>query len=162
MGEVRALPGKPGGVFVVSIYDETIFEIWRMREKRSYYLMSAAGAGIGYTLATIQPDITVSETRLVLASLLAWALSFFSGHFAVSNLKTVVGFFISTPEKLNDSRSQGPDAEANLVNTINEFSDYLFVRTKLFNTAQILLLALGAILLVSTRLNIPAAIGVAQ
>ncbi len=81
--------------------------MWRMDEKRCYYLMSGAGAGIGYSLATIQPDISVIQTRLLLGSLICWSASFLFGHKVVSNLRLVVGHFSITPNKLRDAMIEG-------------------------------------------------------
>ena len=137
----------------MSIYDETIFQMWRMDEKRCYYLMSGAGAGIGYSLATIQPDISVIQTRLLLGSLICWSASFLFGHKVVSNLRLVVGHFSITPNKLRDAMIEGLDAHEAEIRQVGVSSDYLAIRHKRFGNLQIAFLLAAAALLTSTEID---------
>ena len=143
----------------MSVYDETIFHIWKIFEKRCYYLMSAAGAGIGYSIATIQPEITLVETRLLLASLIFWALSFFSGLAVISNLRTIIGFHSVTPKHLQESIQAGVDEHAQLLKNIDLLAGELQQRNKFYHSLQITLIALAAVLLVMSKVDISVALG---
>ena len=72
-------------------YKELSFEMWRMLEKQIYFQMSAAGAGMGYALATIDKSISTPQSRILLLALFIWALSFWFGSRAVSKLTNLVG-----------------------------------------------------------------------
>ncbi|RLJ59498.1 hypothetical protein BCF46_1647 [Litoreibacter meonggei] len=146
----------------MSHYDETVFEIWRMAEKRCYYLMSAAGAGIGYSIATIDADIDVFQSRILLASLLCWAISFFSGLATIANLKIVIGGFAVTPNNLAEAKSKGSEEVEKLIQGINQFSSHLGARSKLHHSTQIAFLSFGALLLVMTKIDISKALGLAS
>ena len=55
-------------------------EIRSFREKHSYFLMSAAGASVGFAITQMN-DLTARQSNiLLLAALVLWAISFYSGH----------------------------------------------------------------------------------
>jgi hypothetical protein len=145
----------------LSHYDETIFQIWRIIEKRCYYLRSAAGAGIGYSIATIQSDISMIESRVLLASLLSWAFSFFFGLAAISNLRLVVGFFSVTPRDFSESQAKGGEEHETFIQNIDYFSNELGRQSKRHYSMQVVFLSLGALLLVMTKIDIAMTLGLA-
>ncbi len=69
---------------------EIVFELWRLQERRSYYLMSAAGAGIGYALATISHEITLVQSQILLLAMLLWSLSFLCGYFVIRSVASAM------------------------------------------------------------------------
>ncbi|PJI85356.1 hypothetical protein BC777_3357 [Yoonia maricola] len=144
----------------MSVYDETIFEIWRMDEKRTYYLMSAAGAGIGYSLATMQPDMSITQSRLLLMSLVCWALSFVFGHKKIVDLKIVVGSFSMMPNQLQAAQNEGPSAQEELRSRSDALSNYMLRRSKLFSNLQYTFLMMAAAFIVFTRLDLVAVFGI--
>ncbi len=55
-------------------------EIRSLREKHSYFLMSAAGASVGFAITQMN-NLTASQSNiLLLVALVLWAFSFYSGH----------------------------------------------------------------------------------
>lgn len=55
-------------------------EIRSLREKHSYFLMSASGTSVGFAITQMN-NLTASQSNiLLLAALVLWASSFYSGH----------------------------------------------------------------------------------
>jgi len=125
--------------------------MWRAREKRSYYLMSSAGAGIGYALATVGTDLPNLEKTVVAIALLFWSLSFIYGlralrlHQREMHLNQgAIQFFRDVPQP-----AKGVAEEI-----VNEDAEKLGPKVRWNHGLQVVLLLAGAITFAAFKLEV--------
>jgi hypothetical protein len=143
----------------MSTQKELTFEIWRSSEKRCYYLMSAAGTGIGYSLATIAPAQTTIETRFLLCALVCWAISFIIGLKFLSGLQKAMAISKTIATNQQELSRMGADFQKQISNFIGQQTTTLGSWQTTFQYLQLLLLISGAFLLIWTKVDILEAIG---
>ena len=141
----------------MSASKEVTFEMWRLQERRCYFTMSSAGAGIGYALATVEAELTTMETRVFLLTILLWAISFLAGL----KLLTVVSeaMRISRLNVIEGKRfSSSPDALTALREVMHESTEKLGETNKFVGTVQLISLIGGAISFVFLKIDVSKAV----
>ncbi|MEJ8561532.1 hypothetical protein QTO30_10110 [Yoonia sp. GPGPB17] len=146
----------------MSTSKEIVFEMWRANERRCYFLMSSAGAGIGYALATIDPNITTLDTRLLLISLLFWSVSFLLGLKFLDGVGTAMVMSKTIAEDASKVAQTRPEFQAEFKTMLENEKSKLGLKQNRYEKGQLFLLILAAIFLVFSKVEILAAIGIAQ
>jgi hypothetical protein len=153
-GAARASTGEQ-----MTIVKEITFEIWRSSEKRCYYLMSSAGAGIGYSLVTLTENQTAADLRMMVAALVCWAISFLFGIRTLGRLNALMGFSKNISggnAGLSQLRQIAPNQTHEL---LDGEAESLGSRTSSAQTMQLTLLIGGALLLILSRIDVDVFLG---
>ena len=153
-GAARASTGE--GMTTVK---EITFEIWRSSEKRCYYLMSAAGAGIGYSLATLKDDQTTIELRVIVAALICWAFSFLFGLNVLARLNALMGFSKNISGGNSDLTQLRQIAPNQTRAILDDEARKLGSGATIAQTLQLILLIAGALLLIWSRIDVDILLG---
>ena len=132
--------------------NETILELWRAQERHCYFMMSGAGASIGYAITKIGAT-DVSKLWHLLIALLVWGISFICGYYS---LKFRRGSMMVNIQKLNEENLL-PQSNTHMKQILLEVAGQALgeigrkqERTDAF---QVMLLILGAIVFVSSQLD---------
>lgn len=136
---------------------EIVFELWHLQERRSYNLMSAAGAGIGYALATISREITLVQSQILLLAMLLWSLSFLCGYFVV---RSVASAMFLSKNAIEFGRSLPDDRTLHdwLKDQVKRDGSKIGWKSLFFHRAQISLLMLGAFAFTFVKIDVLAAL----
>jgi hypothetical protein len=137
----------------MGVKTEIIFEQWRLIERRCYFLLSSAGAGIGYAIATIEPDISPLSMIVFWLSLLSWSASFSGGLFAIKALENVLSFSVGALSFREDVVPLGtnPGAVSNVLAKDSKVTTEKLRKALIF---QIGFLLLGAVLFALAKLDV--------
>lgn len=141
----------------MSTSKEIVFELWRLHERRCYFQMSSAGAGIGYALATTEPNLPQGEGRVLLLSMALWAFSFLCGFKVIKGVAAAMSISKVTIEE----RAKLPnhtDIHNAFGTIVKESSDKVGARFDFFQTAQMLLLIAGALVFIGLKIDVSEAI----
>ncbi|MBU2891580.1 hypothetical protein [Celeribacter halophilus] len=137
---------------------DIVFEIWRLQERRCYYAMSAAGAGIGYALATVSPDLSLLETRIFLATVTLWSISFLSGFKVLSSLNHAMVISKQAHTDRQKIHPQNSEVHRILDNVIEQSAESVGRRIFQFKWIQMLSLIAGALAFVFIKVDVCAAL----
>lgn len=120
--------------------------------------MSASGTGIGYSLATIAPTLTLIETRFLLGALACWAVSFLFGLKVLQGLQTAIGLSKTIVTGQKEASMMRPEFQKQIADLISEQTNSLGNKQSFFQYWQLALPVIGAFLLVWTKIDILKAI----
>ncbi|MDP2739047.1 MAG: hypothetical protein Q8O82_10215 [Pseudorhodobacter sp.] len=133
--------------------NETILELWRAQERHCYFMMSGAGASIGYAITKIGSTVDEGKLRLLLVALLVWGASFICGYYS---LKYRRGSMAVNIMKLDEERllpSQDYEKKQKLREVVKGVLEKTGKKLDRIDTFQVWFLILGAAIFVSSQLD---------
>ena len=131
--------------------------MWKLGERRSYYLMSASGAGIGYALATIDQNISISQSQMLLVSILFWSISFAYGLRRLHFLSELMRISVLNLTELPQFQRE-PSLFAEMQKISKNAGDENSSSEKLKARFQNAFLLLGALAFIPTKIDLVAVV----
>ena len=143
----------------MTVVKEIVFELWRLAERRCYFVMSSAGAGIGYSLVVVDSSLDAFETRALLVAISFWAASFISGIWSLSAISRAMNFSRNAIEFRQRYEQTQPMQEA-ISEIILPDEKKVFLHMSFSYRFQLVTLLLGAFSFVFVKVDVLRAFGV--